>query len=233
MRGQVERRALDRRLAPARGNGAPRARSRQRRMEPARDVGGDLYDCFMLDADRVFFLVGDVCGKGIPASLFMATSKTLCKSVALRAGMDLGAVMRQANLEISRDNSEMLFVTVFAGILDLRTGALWYASAGHERPFLTAPGQAPASLEAEGGPPLGIDDMADYPVAHRSLAPGQYLCVCTDGVSEATNAAGDFFGKDRMVQALAAARRAGRGHFWMELVRRVDAFAMARSAPTT
>ena len=252
MRGQVERRALEsslrrQREAAARTAGEVAAARRIQlgmvpdarevfareprldlaaRMEPARDVGGDLYDCFMLDADRVFFLVGDVCGKGIPASLFMATSKTLCKSVALRAGMDLGEVMRQANLEISRDNSEMLFVTVFAGILDLRTGALWYASAGHERPFLTAPGQAPASLEAEGGPPLGIDDMADYPVAHRSLARGQYLCVCTDGVSEATNAAGDFFGKDRMVQALAAAADApDADHLMRELVRRVDAFA--------
>ena len=196
------------------------------RMEPARDVGGDLYDCFMLDADRAFFLVGDVCGKGIPASLFMATSKTLCKSVALRAGIDLGEVMRQANREISRDNSEMLFVTVFAGILDLRTGALWYASAGHERPFLSVPGRTPASLETDGGPPLGIDDTAQFPVSHLWLAPDQYLCICTDGVSEATNAAGDFFGKDRMIEALSAAAHASDAQDMMEeVVRRVDEFA--------
>ena len=95
----------------------------------------------------------------------MATSKTLCKSVALREGIELGEMMREANREIARDNSEMLFVTVFAGIVDLRSGALWYANAGHERPFVAGPRREPVSLDAEGGPPFGIDEAADYPVA--------------------------------------------------------------------
>jgi adenylate cyclase len=195
------------------------------RMEPARDVGGDLYDCFMLDADRVFFLVGDVCGKGIPASLFMATSKTLCKSVALRGGADLGALMRQANREIARDNSEMLFVTVFAGVLDLRSGELAYANAGHERPFVAAPGRAPASLDQEGGPPLGIVDSADYPIARYRLASDEYLCIVTDGVAEATDANGDFFGRERLRDALGAVTAADTAAAVLDaLVARVDAF---------
>ena len=90
-------------------------------LEPARIVGGDLYDFFRLDGDRLFFLVGDVSGHGVAGSLFMAVSKALCKSAALRSG-DLGAMMRESNAEISRDNPEALFVTVWAGLLDARTG---------------------------------------------------------------------------------------------------------------
>lgn len=196
------------------------------RMEPAREVGGDLYDCFMLDDDRLFFLVGDVSGKGIPASLFMATSKTLCKSIALRGGMDVGELMRQANREIARDNSELLFVTVFAGILDLRSGALTYANAGHERPFVVAPGRAAVCLDHEGGPPLGIADGIDYPAARHRLAPDEYLCVLTDGVTEATDAAGKFFGKERVLEVLTTVRADDTAATMLDaLIGRVDSFA--------
>src|SRR5207344_299116 len=93
-------------------------------LAPALEVGGDLYDFFRLDADRIFLLVGDVSGKGLPGSLFMAVSKSLCKSIALRDRGDVGALMRQADLEISRDNAESLFVTVWAGIVDVATGEI-------------------------------------------------------------------------------------------------------------
>ena len=105
-------------------------------MMPAREVGGDLYDFFMLDDRRLFFLVGDVAGKGLSASIFMAVSKALYKSAMLRApDADIGAIMAAANAEVSRDNAEMLFVTAFAGILDLDTGELDYCNAGHDNPY--------------------------------------------------------------------------------------------------
>ena len=196
------------------------------RMEPAREVGGDLYDCFMLDADRMFFLVGDVSGKGIPASLFMATSKTLCKSVALRGTVNIGELMRQANREIIRDNSEMMFVTMFAGIVDLRSGELAYANAGHERPFVAAPGRIPISFDHEGGPPLGIVEEVEYPVAHFQLAPDQYLCVVTDGVPEAIDAAGNFFGKERLLAVLTTVRADDTAEGVLDaVIARVEAFA--------
>ena len=112
-------------------------------IEPAKSVGGDLYDFFKLDSDRLFFMVGDVAGKGLPASIFMAVSKVLYKSTALRMDQaaDVGAVMRAANTEISRDNPEMLFVTVFAGILNLQTGELNWCNAGHDVPFCLRPNQ--------------------------------------------------------------------------------------------
>ena len=109
-------------------------------MVPARETGGDLYDYFLLDARRLFFLVGDVAGKGLSASIFMAVSKALYKSATLRAqDPDIGSLMTAANAEVSRDNPQMLFVTVFAGILDLESGELEYCNAGHENPFLVDP----------------------------------------------------------------------------------------------
>lgn len=175
-------------------------------MEPAKMVGGDLYDCFMLDEHRAFFSVGDVCGKGVPASLFMVISKTLCKSVALRDDphyMNLGKLMRQANLEISRDNPEMLFVTAFVGLLDLRTGEMTYCNAGHEKPLIIAPRCRPRELEGAGGPPVSIMDDFEYETHRYRLSSEEFLCLFTDGATEAFNPAKEEYGKDRLTVALA------------------------------
>jgi serine phosphatase RsbU (regulator of sigma subunit)/CHASE2 domain-containing sensor protein len=172
-------------------------------LEPARTVGGDFYDCFMIDRHRLFFLVADVSGKGLPASLFMALAKSLLKSIALRADSpDPGTIFVRANAEISRDNPEALFVTAFAGILDTRTGALAFCNAGHEPPLLCAPGTAPEVLEHSGGPPLCVMEGYEYPSGHRTLAPGEWLCVVTDGVTEAMNRRGDLYGAARLRSTL-------------------------------
>jgi CHASE2 domain-containing sensor protein len=175
------------------------------RMEPAKMVGGDLYDFFMLDEHRVFFSVGDVCGKGVPASLFMVISKTLCKSVALRDDlhyMNLGKLMRHANQEISRDNPEMLFVTAFIGLLDLRSGELIYCNAGHEPPLLLAPGCRPKELEGAGGPPISIMDDYEYKTHKYILSSEEFMCIFTDGATEAFNPAQEEYGKERLMQEL-------------------------------
>ncbi len=112
-------------------------------MEPAEEVGGDLYDAFMLDAHHFFFLIGDVTGKGVPASLFMALSKTLCKYAALREHVPLAALMTIVNAAISRDNPADLFVTALAGIIDVRSGAMELCSAGHQAPILLRAGEPP------------------------------------------------------------------------------------------
>ncbi len=114
-------------------------------LEPAREVGGDLYDFFPLGSDRLCFLIGDVSGKGLPGSLFMAVSKALFKSAALRGIGPVDAVMREADREICRDNAEGLFVTMLAGVLDAQDGLLEYCNAGHE-PLVSA---------AERRPPAG------------------------------------------------------------------------------
>lgn len=188
-------------------------------MEPAKMVGGDLYDCFMLDEHRAFISVGDVCGKGVPASLFMVISKTLCKSIALRSEtniLNLGELVSLANTEISRDNPEMLFVTAFIGVLDLRTGELIYCNAGHERPLIRAPGCEQIELPGLGGPPISTVDEWDYKEHRYQLSPDQFLCIFSDGVSEATNSKEELFGHDRLAKALNRVEHAKRSGEVME-----------------
>ena len=174
-------------------------------LTPAREVGGDLYDYFMLDDDRLFLLIGDVAGKGLSASIFMAVSKALYKGLMIRTPRaNIGDIMTAANAEVSRDNVEMLFVTVFAAIIDLRSGELAYCNAGHENPYLVRPGSAQPDRIADGdGPPLcAMSDYA-YRSACRTMAPGELLCVMTDGVTEAQNAAGALYGHARVERVIA------------------------------
>jgi hypothetical protein len=150
-------------------------------IEPAKSVGGDLYDFFKLDGDRMFFMVGDVAGKGLPASIFMAVSKALYKSAALRMekGADIGEVMRAANAEIARDNPEMLFVTVFAAILDLKSGELDWCNAGHDSPFCLRPGEKiPTRLEGDAGPPLCVIEGYAYRAERYVCCPVK-RCACS------------------------------------------------------
>lgn len=169
-------------------------------LEPARTVGGDFYDCFMLDERRVFFAVADVSGKGLPASLFMALSKSLLKSIALRGEADPAAMLARASAEIGRDNTESMFVTAFAGVLDAETGRLVYCNAGHEPPLLCRPGAAPERLMDSGGPPLCVIEGYRYTSAELVLPAGASLCVVTDGVTEAMNEKGELYGAQRLAR---------------------------------
>jgi serine phosphatase RsbU (regulator of sigma subunit) len=172
-------------------------------MEPAREVGGDLYDFFMVGKARLFFMVGDVSGKGMPASIFMALSKALFKSAALRSLPDLGRTMAEANVEITRENPELLFVTVVACMLDVETGELAYCNAGHEPPHaITADGKRVRPLEG-GGPPLCTLENFPYQTAHTRMEPGESLVLVSDGVPEAMNPAGEMFGRARLGRLLA------------------------------
>jgi adenylate cyclase len=194
-------------------------------LEPARSVGGDFYDCFMVDRHRLFFLVADVSGKGLPASLFMALSKSLIKSLALRAdNPDPGALLTRANADISRDNTESLFVTVFAGLLDTRTGSLQYCNAGHEPPRVIGAGAQAQIVQHEGGPPLCVVDGFEYPTAHRLLQAGECLCVVTDGVTEAMNARAELYGAARLDHVLAGLGRTDPETVLAEVTRDVAAF---------
>jgi serine phosphatase RsbU (regulator of sigma subunit) len=172
-------------------------------MIPAREIGGDLYDFFKIDADHLFLAVGDVSGKGVPASLFMALGKSLCKSCALRGETDIGAIVARANAEISRDNPEMLFITLFAGILDLATGELNFCNAGHDAPLLVRAGAPLRAIESEGGPPLCVLEDFPYMTETCRLDPGDLLCLTTDGVTEAMTGEGALMGRARVEAVLA------------------------------
>jgi serine phosphatase RsbU (regulator of sigma subunit) len=172
-------------------------------MLPARKVGGDLYDFFKADEDRLFFIIGDVSGKGLNASIFMAVVKALAKSAALRGTDSVAEVLRTANAEVSRENPEAMFVTAFAGLLELTTGRLVYCNAGHEPPLLLREGAEPLRLVGSGGPPLCVLEDYPYESAEQLLAPGHTLCLVTDGVTEAMNAKGELYGTGRLAALLA------------------------------
>jgi serine phosphatase RsbU (regulator of sigma subunit) len=171
-------------------------------IEPARAVGGDFYDFALIDDGRLFFMIGDVSGKGVPASLFMALSKVLAKSAALREPKDIGDALTRANVEITRENAAEMFVTAFAGVLDLSSGELQYVSAGHDTPYLMSPGTEPVRLEGTGGPPLCVVDDFAYPTDRLRLQRGDTLVLVTDGVTEARNEAGDLLSTQEVWKAL-------------------------------
>jgi serine phosphatase RsbU (regulator of sigma subunit) len=196
-------------------------------LEPAASVGGDLYDFFMLDDHRLFFLIGDVAGKGVPASLFMAVSKTLTKSVMMRHPPNMSEAIAQANTEIVRDNSQMLFVTVFAAVLDLRTGTVECCRAGHEAPLLVWPGGEVRRLECPGGPPVGMFDELKCPNVSYQLVPGEILCVFTDGVTEAMDPADEPYGAERTFACLSAHADGGPAGLLRALYDDVKSFAGA------
>jgi len=168
-------------------------------MEPARVVGGDLFDFFLLDGDRLLFLVGDVSGKGLPASLFMAATKAFYRSIATRHTTELARTMREANAEMGRDNPEAFFVTLVAAVLDVNTGRLWYCSAGHEAPWIVRPETGTVDrLEGGAGPPLCVLDDFVYETAVAQLRSGDTVLMVTDGVTEALDPGGGLFGTSRV-----------------------------------
>lgn len=170
-------------------------------LESARAVGGDYYDLFRLDEDRLCFAIGDVSGKGVPASLFMAISKTLTNLIT-RRHTHLGEAIQTLEQELSRENPEFLFVTAFVGIIDLRDGTLEYVCAGHDAPCLLRQNRlVTVETETISGPPLCALGDFPYGVAQMQLEDGDLLCLFTDGVSEARHGK-DFFGRQRLESVL-------------------------------
>ncbi len=181
-------------------------------VEPARMVGGDLYDFLLLDSRRLFFAIADVSGKGVPAALFMAMTKEVLRDAMARHGEALDRVFAEADAKISASSGDMagaganmMFVTVFAGILNLASGMLAYVNAGHDSPFLLRAGAETIELTGEGGPPLGTVENFQYPVERRQLTPGDLLLLYTDGVTEAENRDDSFYTAERLERLLQSA----------------------------
>ncbi len=172
------------------------------RMDPAKAVGGDFYDFFLVDDDHLCILIADVSGKGVPAALFMMASQIVLSNNA-KSGKSPAQILTDANAAICANNREEMFVTVWLGILEISTGKVTAANAGHERPALTRDGRF-TLLSDRHGLVVGAMETAKYTEYEFYLKPGERLFLFTDGVPEATDAAGAMFGTDRMLDALNA-----------------------------
>jgi phosphoserine phosphatase RsbU/P len=190
---------------------------------PARDVGGDLFDHFTLGR-LVFFLIGDVSGKGVAAALFMARTKTLFDAVAA-SERDPGAVLARLNRSLCTQNEAGMYVTAVCGVLDVDARTVTFATAGHEPPILVRPGGHSSPLATDGGIVLGLVEAGSYPVSTARLEPGDAIVMYTDGVSDAQNPEDEFFGTERVLAATTRDAAGDAASITRGLLQDVQAFA--------
>lgn len=160
-------------------------------LTPAKAVGGDLYDFFIRD-EKLFFCIGDVSGKGVPASLVMAVSRTLFRNIAGHTS-EPHRIVETMNINICEGNDNCMFVTLFVGVLDLPTGHLCYCNAGHDAPFVQG-----TQTDCKSNLPIGVDPDLNYSDQELNMVPGSMLFLYTDGLTEAENASHKLFGKERV-----------------------------------
>lgn len=174
-------------------------------IDPARNVGGDLYEAFFIDSEHVCVLVGDVSGKGMPAALFMVRVMTVLRMV-LQQNADLASAMIRINQLLCENNDEFMFVTLLVAVLNVTTGELRYVNGGHPPPFLSRAGEPYTALSMPRGMIAGIHEGAEYGVSQIQLQPGDRLLLYTDGVTEAMNTGGALQGEATALAALNAGR---------------------------
>lgn len=171
---------------------------------PAREAGGDLYDGFFLDANRFFFVVGDVSGKGVPAALFMAVT-AMCLRALAPGIQPVGALLARVNDLLCQRNDTMQFVTLLAGVLDTATGELSWTNCGHPAPIILGPDRALVLLDEERGPPAGVFEGVSYSTQHRTLRHDEILVIYTDGITEALDPDSALYGEERLEALLSGA----------------------------
>jgi phosphoserine phosphatase RsbU/P len=167
-------------------------------MHPAKEVGGDLYNYFFVDKEHLCFTIGDVSGKGIPAALFMAMTNTLIKAMALN-GKDPATILIDTNKELCRENEQMMFVTLFMGILNINTGEVLFANAGHNPPMILRKNEPPKFMKLDSGIALGISEEAVYETEKLQLNTSDAIFIYTDGVTEATNKGYVLYSENRLL----------------------------------
>ena len=164
---------------------------------PAKEVGGDFYDFFLIDKKHLCFVIGDVSGKGIPAALFMALTKTQIKASSSRRRTP-GDVLFRANNDLCHENESSMFCTLFYGIMDTETGEVTYANAGHNPPYLITNSGEPVQIESTGGIALGVMEEMEFESATFTASKGDSMFLYTDGVNEAMNEADEEYSYERL-----------------------------------
>ena len=177
-------------------------------MTPAKEVGGDFYDFFLVDSNHLAMVIADVSGKGIPAALFMMVSKTLIKN-QMMSGCDPATALERVNLQLCERNSSLMFVTVWLAVLDLSTGKGMACNAGHENPAVRHAGGQFELIRYKHGLFIGVSKNVKYENREFELRSGDCVFVYTDGVPEATNANQEMFGGERLTETLNQHAEAG------------------------
>jgi sigma-B regulation protein RsbU (phosphoserine phosphatase) len=193
-------------------------------MIPARDVGGDFYDFFLIDDDRLGFVIGDVSGKGVPAALFMAVSKTLLKATALK-GLSPEECLQQINRILFLESVAAMFVTIFYGILDIRTGEVEYSNGGHNPPYLLRVEGRLEVSEPTSGLVLGAMKATTYKAKKLMLQPGDAMFLYTDGVTEAMDRNGEQFTETRLEKILKQTPGASLPDLTQEVIEGIKTFS--------
>ncbi len=169
-------------------------------MVAAREVGGDFYDFFLVDSTQLGFVIGDVSGKGVPAAIFMAVSRTLIRATGIK-GVSAGECMRYVNKLLCNESVASMFVTIFYGILDFTTGEVEFVNAGHNPPYLIS-SNGITKVEITGDTVLGVFDEISFRTGKIKMNPGDKLFLFTDGVTEAFNNREEVYGEERLESLL-------------------------------
>ncbi len=177
-------------------------------MVPAKEVGGDFYDFFFIDDDQLAVVIGDISGKGVPAALFMAVTRTFIRSTAIQRA-EPGECLRRVNGMLIPDSDTSMFATVFYGVLNAKTGELRYSNGGHNPPYLVRCDGSVAQLGSTPGTLLGMLPNVEYGTATVAMHPGDLLFLYTDGVTEAMNGARELFEEPRLEQSLQGIQAVG------------------------
>lgn len=193
-------------------------------MDPAKQVGGDFYDFFMVDDDHLALVIADVSGKGIPAALFMAITKSLLKTGITAGGASPSEVFTRLNNQICQGNKTGMFVTVWLGILEISTGILTCSNAGHEYPALSRAGEPFELFKDRHGLVLAAMEGIQYKEYQITLKPGDRIFVYTDGVPESNDPDAQFFGIDRLLQALNSTPGSSPQQLIEDVIRSINVF---------
>ncbi len=199
-------------------------------MTPAKEVGGDLYDCFKVDDDHLVLVIGDVSGKGVPAALFMFTTKALIKNDFMSGEKSPAKVLAEVNNRMCEGNDECMFVTLWIGVLEVSSGRMICSNAGHEYPAIGRKGSDFEILHDDHGVPLGYLEDSEYEDYELQLSEGDTIFVYSDGVPEAHNTSDEMFGEGNMLASLNEEAERDPKKIIERVERAVSAFSEGREA---
>ncbi len=193
-------------------------------LKPAKEVGGDFYDFFFISPDRLCLVVGDVSGKGVPAALFMSMVITYIRSIA-KVFDKPDLILDNVNREVTRGNDSCTFVTVFLGILNIKTGELSYTNAGHNPPLKINVNNGVTLLDDANCPAIGMDDDFSFSEKTIMLKSLDMICICTDGVTEAFDEKEEMFSEERLIEEVYKHREYTAGGLADEIFQKVQSFS--------